>query len=88
MAELNPFEAPSEKPPADGVLSDRQLLELRRGPPRESFGDRYFWPLIALLGLGIVVVPWLLELPIQFKGAGLVVIVIGLWGWIREARKR
>jgi hypothetical protein len=78
-----------DRPPLGKPVTDRELLALpHRGPPRESFGDRYFWQAVGLLGLGIVFVPWLLGLPIQFKRAGIIIIVIGLVGWVRQRRTR
>lgn len=88
MAEPNPFEAPSEKPPSDGRLTDRELLTLPDSArARVSFGDLYFYQLVVLLGLGIILVPWLVELPIRFNKFGLLVTGLGLWGWVREGRK-
>jgi len=88
MAELNPFEPPSEKPPSDARLTDRQLLELPESArARESLGDRYFHQLLVLLGVGIIVVPWLFEFPFRSNKLGLLIVGLGLWGWVREARK-
>ena len=86
MAEPNPFEAPSETPPGEGILSDRELLELRRRPPRESFGDRYFWLVVVLLGGAVVMGPpavWgTTSIWVVLFGMG--ISVLGLSVWWRE----
>jgi hypothetical protein len=61
MAELNPFQPPGEKPPSDAQLTDEQLLKLPASArARVSFGDRYFWLMVVLLGVVIVLAPPLL----------------------------
>jgi hypothetical protein len=57
-----------------------------RETPPEAFGDRYFWPMVMLLGLGLLVLPQALDVPINPKYGGSMVF-IGLLGWLREWRE-
>jgi hypothetical protein len=76
---------PSNEPPTGRPPTDRELLALPdRGPPREGFGDRYFYPMIALVGLAFLLVPRVLELPIRANKFGVIAVLLGLGGWARE----
>ena len=55
--------------------------------PPEAFGDRFFWPMVMLLGLGLIVVPQALDIPLSPKSGGGIVF-FGLLGWLREWRRR
>jgi hypothetical protein len=54
--------------------------------PPEAFGDRYFWPMVTLLGLGLILLLWALDVPIHPKYGGSMAF-IGLLGWLRERRE-
>ena len=55
--------------------------------PPEALGDRFFWPMVMLLGLGLVVVPSALDVPLSPK-VGVGIVIFGLFGWLRERRRR
>jgi hypothetical protein len=86
MAELNPFQAPSEKPASDRYLTDAERLkipdELRA---RETFGDRYFWPIVVLFGVSVLVVPRVL-FGVTFWKIGGGIVLYGLWRGQGEQR--
>jgi hypothetical protein len=88
MADLNPFEAPSEKPPSDARLTDQERLRLPASArARESFGDRYFWLILVLLGVAIMVVPPLVADVSAWK-PGVAIVICGFVVWLHDCTAR